>query len=279
MAADPAGGFAPRALATWRIATGAAVLVPLAWALHREAFLPCRADALRLAACALFGIVANQVLALEGVARTSIVHAGLLMTLIPVFTYALAVVVGQERYRGRRALGIVVALVGAALLVVERPGREGPLGGALLGNVLILLNGASYACYLVLARRLLRSHPSLVVIAWSFLFGLCALPFVGFGVELVPEAATDRAWQGLAYTLAIPTLLAYTLNTFALARVAASTAAAFIYLQPLVAGAAGIVWFGERPGGLVAAASGLLFLGIALVVASGARARSHPRSG
>jgi drug/metabolite transporter (DMT)-like permease len=228
--------------------------------------LPRRGDFARLALCALLGIVLNQVLALEGIARTSVVHAGLLMTLIPVFTYALATLVGQERLRGERIFGIALAMGGAATLVLWRAGPAQPGEDPLLGNVLIVANCLSYAGFLVLARPLLTRIAPLALIGWVFLLSLWTVPLVGAGVELLPEGLTTRAWWGMAYTLVFPTAVAYLLNTLALARLPASTTAVFIYLQPIFAGASGVLWRGETVGPASIGAALLLFAGIWFVV-------------
>src|SRR5262245_46743252 len=84
------GGYEPRALLGWRILFGAVTLGGLAAWKHRCVLVPPRAELGRLAVCAVLGIVLNMGLYLEGVARASVVHTGLLVVQIPVFTYAVA---------------------------------------------------------------------------------------------------------------------------------------------------------------------------------------------
>jgi drug/metabolite transporter (DMT)-like permease len=266
-------GFSPRALAVWRIAVGAAVLGGLALARHGRALVPPRGDLARIALCSMLGIVVNQVTAMEGMTRTSVVAAGLLMTLIPVFTYTVAMLARQERFAGRRALGILTALAGVAALTVLGAG-DGE--NSVLGNLLIACNCLSYACFLILARDLLARHSSAVVIAWVFLFALPTLPLIAIGQPLVPAEASVGAWRALVYTLVFPTILAYLLNTFALARVSASTTAVFIYMQPLVAGASGVIVLGESLHASTLASAALILLGIGLVVV---RPRARPGQG
>ena len=268
-----AGGFAPRALVAWRILAGSGALLAVALALHGREALPRRADLPRLALCGLLGIVLNQALATEGVARTQVVNAGLLLTLIPVFTYVLALLVRQERFRGARAVGIVLSLGGAVVLAVAQRGAPELRARELAGALMIVANCLAYAGFLVLARPLAQRVPPLVLIAWSFVLSLWAVPLLLAGEELVPAAATRAAWWALGATLLLPTVLGYLLNTYALARVSASTTAVYVYLQPLVSVSTGLVLLGERPGLAVIPAAILLFAGIALVT----RARS-PRA-
>jgi len=262
-AVDPAGGFAPRALAAWRILFGAAALGALVAWRHRAQLVPPRGDRRRLAWCAFLGIVGNMWGYLEGVQRTSATHAGLLVVQIPVFTYAIACLSGHERPVARRVLGIGLALVGAVLLVLESGASGGTSG--LLGNGLILANCLAYSGYLVVARGILGRFPTLVVLAWIFFFSLPAVPLLFLGVPVWPAEPSTRCLGSLAYTLVFGTFLAYLGNAFALARVSASTVAVFIFLQPLVAGAAGAVALGERPTGAEVLAGLALLGGIVLV--------------
>ena len=96
-------GFTPRAMASWRMVTAAVVLGGFVFWREGRAALPAKRDLPRFFGCTMFGIVLNQVLALEGMVRTTVVDVGLLMTLIPVFTYAMAVMVRQEVLKTRRA--------------------------------------------------------------------------------------------------------------------------------------------------------------------------------
>lgn len=275
-ALQPAGSFAPRALVAWRILFGAASLGALAAWRHPRAIVPPRAELPRLALCALLGIALNMALYLEGVTRTSVLHTGLLVVQIPVFTYAVACFAGAERPERRRVLGIAIALVGAVLLVFERAPGQGLAGGGRIGNLLIVSNCLSYAVYLVLARGILQRFPTLVVIAWVFWLSLPAVPFLFASSEVWPAELAPRSALSFAYTLVFGTFLAYLLNTYALARVPASTVAVFIFLQPLVAGAAGVWVLGERITLPVVLAGLALLAGIALVALARPRTGSGP---
>lgn len=257
------GGFTPRVLVGWRILFGAFCLGGLAAWRYGRAVVPPRAELGRLVQCALLGIVLNMWLYMEGVRRTSALHTGLLVVQIPVITYAVACLARVERARAVRVLGIAVALLGAGLIVFER--SAGPGGGSRLGNALILANSTSYAVYLVLARGLLQRFPTLVVVSWIFWCSLPAVPLLFLGGPVWPVGAEPRALYSFAYTLVFATFLAYLLNAFALKRVAASTVAVFIFLQPLVAGAAGVLVLEERLTLPVVVAGVLLLVGITLV--------------
>jgi len=272
---DARGGFEPRALVAWRIVFGAVCLGALAAVRTPRRLLPPRAEVPRLVLCALLGIVMNMWGYLEGVSRTSAMHAGLLVVQIPVFTYALACLARLERPVARRVLGIVLGMGGAVVLVLERRGEP----GGLLGNLLILANCLAYSGYLVLARGILARHSTLLVMAWIFGLSLPFVPLLLVGVPAWPEAPPARVLGSLAYTLAFGTFLAYVGNAYALARVPASTVAVFIFLQPLVAGVAGVVALDERITPSVVLAGIVLLAGIGLVSRAGPALENAPSDG
>ena len=255
--------FAPRIVAVWRIAFGALILAALALHRHGRGALPRRGDLPLLAASSLFGIVLNQTLFLEGLARSTAINSGLIQTLIPVFTFILAVAVGQESFSRLRGLGILLALAGALILLL--PGGAGFDREHLIGNLLLTVNSLCFSIYLILSRRLLWRYPVLVVIAWVYVIALGSVPLLARGAELLPASIGARSWLSLGFILLFPTAFGYLLNTYALARVQASTTAVYGYSQPLMTGLAGFWLLGERLSAALLWAGALLFGGIWLV--------------
>lgn len=264
--------FSPGAVAAWRIGFGALATGALALAVHGRRAWPGARDLGLLALGSVLGISANQWLYLEGLSRSTATNAGLVMCLIPVFTFAIALAARQERFAMRRGLGVALALGGAlAWRLAERPDL---VRAHALGNLLMVLNALCYSAYLVYSRPLARRHPPLVVLAWVYLWALPLAPFFAAPAELLPADAARRAWLALAYTLLFPTFLAYLFNLFALSRLSASTTAVYIYVQPLIAAVAGFALLGERPTPALGLAALLVFAGIALVALRTGTARA-----
>ncbi|MEZ5978393.1 MAG: DMT family transporter [Planctomycetota bacterium] len=271
-----AGGLEPKALAVWRIAFGTLSVGAVAFALHGRDAIPQRRHFPRLFVCALLGVIANQVLALEGTSRTSAASAGLLMTLIPVFTFAIAALTRQERFAPRQLLGVPIALAGALYLLLAAKGGASAGSDPVTGNALIVANTLAYAGYLVLSRRVLREIPPAAFLFWVYALSLWAVPWLAHGHELLPTATDPKlradGWTGLVLLLVGPTFLAYLLNTFALTRVPASVTAIYIYLQPSIAAAGAALWLGEEIPRELFVSAAIVFCGIALVTVGRKRA-------
>jgi drug/metabolite transporter (DMT)-like permease len=209
------GGLSPLAVGAWRIAAGAIALCALAiWRYGRRA-IPAARDLPVFFVCAMLGVAVNQALFLVGLSRSTPMNAGLVMSLIPIFTFGLAAAIRQERFSASRALGIAVALAGTVPLLFSA--GIGELGTHGVGNLLMVTNALMYSGYLVVSKTLTRRYPVLVITAWAYVLSVVAVPFLAWGQRLTPETGATTAWWSLLYILAVPTVLAYLLNRFALA--------------------------------------------------------------
>jgi drug/metabolite transporter (DMT)-like permease len=250
----------PHGLLVMRVC-GATAVFWLVRLFQREASAPfSRADWWILVACSLFGVTLNQALFLFGLSLSTAVNVTLIGTSIPVFTVVMAAAAGHERISAGRLLGVALALSGVLYLAgVDHRGFD----RASIGDLLILANSVSYAGYLILMRRLMLRHSPMQVIRWVFTLGaVTALPFVllpGVVRQTPVPLAIDLV---LVFMVLGPTVMAYFLNNFALQKVESSTAATFIYLQPLIATALAVPLLGERPTVRTGVAALLVFSGV-----------------
>lgn len=238
-------------------------LAAIAIAVQRE-HLPL-ADAAKLFGLAVLGIVCNQLLFLGGLSRTTAVNASILIATIPIFTTFFAILLGQEAPRLVRIGGIAVSLLGA-LTILGLQGFE-LRSDLAVGNLFVILNSLSYSLYLVLSRGLLQRYRSTTIVAWTFIFGALVVTPLGawsatsFDFSQVPAVA----WWAMAWIIIVPSVLSYSLNTYALKRIHSSTVATYIFLQPLFGIALAFLVLGETLG-LRTAVGGLLVLsGVVLV--------------
>jgi drug/metabolite transporter (DMT)-like permease len=222
------------------------------------------ADWKRVAGYSLLGVVINQSLFLGGLSLTSAHVAAILMTAIPVFALAAAIVLGRERATAGKVGGIALAFSGALLLVA----REGLSGASksLTGDLMLIGNAFAYALYLVLSKNDMARLGPRRVIARMFAAGSAImLPLAAWPLLHEPwSTLPGRAWLALALVIAGPTVGAYVLNAWALAHAESSLVAAYTYLQPVATALLAAAVLGERIEGIAVAAAAVIFAGVAL---------------
>ena len=230
-----------------------------------------KSDYARLALYALLGVVLNQFLFVKGLSLTTVINATLLGTTIPVFTLLVSLTLGYDRLTFRKALGIVLAAAGVTYLLY--PERNFANSSA-FGNLLIVLNSISYGAYLAISKDMLKRYGALTVITWIFIFGsIATIPLGGYALAGTPlQEVGAGVWLAVIYIILVPTVGAYYLNAWALARVEPSTVAVYIYLQPLIAFALAPLILNEKWNPRTWLASALIFSGVAVVTW---RSRSH----
>jgi len=219
--------------------------------------------------CSILGLVGNQLLFINGLARTTAVNAAVLGSMIPVFTAAIAMLTRREPARPLRILGIIVAFAGTLVLV--RADRFSFSDEATVGNLMIVGNSLCYATFLVLVRRLAGRVPPLTLVALVFVL---AVPFVApLGIPAWASFTPTRSDLALlAFIVLVPTIGAYGLNQLALARAEASLVAVYVYLQPLLATAGALIFLGERLDARIAVAGALILGGLVFSTAPMRRA-------
>jgi drug/metabolite transporter (DMT)-like permease len=259
----------PFVVAAFRAVVGAVLLTAAARLLEPGGPRLERRDHVKLAGLSLIGIVANQILYINGLARTTATNATLLTATVPVFTLVLALFVRAERPSFRRILGVPMALAGVLLLLNLKAMHLGD--ATLTGDLLVAVNSIFYAAFLVGSREILSRHSAIVVTASVFRWAaapilLLAIPDL---LRFRPGDVHAGSWLALAGIGLFPTLLAYFLNAWALSRTSPSTTAVFIYVQPLIAMSLAFLVLGERPGPRTAVAAVLIFVGIALTTIPG----------
>jgi len=253
----------PTGIVYFRITGAALAFVAIKALTVRERVVAPR-DLLAMAGLALVGVVFNQIFFLEGVKRTTAINTNILVTTVPVFTLAIALLLKRERASAEKVGGIVLAAVGAVWLIGPDRIRLDP--SMAFGNAMIVFNTSLYAAYLVLSKRLLERYQPVTVVTYIFLFG--ALYIAPVGVVSLRHVDLFRlprsAVAGLAYIVAGSSILAYYLSIWALRRTASSLVAMYVYLQPLMTALGAPVILHERVTPRAGLAAGLIFAGLAL---------------
>lgn len=269
------GMMTPRAWAVIRI-TGAAILLMGYNLIFLKRHPQGRRDLARLALYALFGVVINQVLFVEGLSRTTPSHSAIINSLIPVITLGIALLIGHERPTPVRWASIAVAF--ASVLILLRVESFRLQDELVVGDLLTLANGCSFSLFLVLSRDYLRRTDPLAATAWLLCFGAVGIFIVGAGplARVDASALPARFWVYAAYAIVFATVLAYFLNYYALRHTDSSLVALFIYMQPPIATGLSMLFLHERPGPRFWIAAAGIFLGVYLAVRERSRLAELP---
>jgi drug/metabolite transporter (DMT)-like permease len=265
------------AISVWRLVLSVAVLAVIVVArgrLHELRLLDARDRALALLGGAC--LAAHFWTWIASLSLTSIASSVVLVNTQPVFVVALSAVFLRELPVRRQAIGIALAMAGAAII----GWGDFALGGtALLGDALALAGAVFVAAYYVIGRRL-RQRLDI----WNYAFViygiaavlLCAVVVVHPGVALSGYPRTD--WLVFLALAVGPMLIGHTGVNYALRYLPAYVANLAVLSEPV--GATLIAWLlpgiGEVPTVRTVVGGVVLLAGIAIGATRARRPASRP---
>ena len=231
-----------------------------------------RADWLKVLAAAALGVPALFLLQFEGLARTTVSHAALMVGAAPiVLGLGAAAFTGERLTRGLWVL-LGLSTAGALLIVfgssAPPPGTHGP---TVLGDALVLVSLLAAVGWVLISKDLMRRYAPSVVAAVVMVTGTLLLDaWVLATAGAPPLSLSTRTWLALAAQGLLATTTATLLWNYGVARVPAAQAGVFVNLEPALGAALGVAILGETLGwsGL---AGGTLIIGAAVMAARQAR--------
>jgi len=236
-------GVPPALLGFARLALAAVVLAPL---VRRDQLPP--GEGPRLFAMGVIGFTVAFALTNWGIVYSTATNAALLIIVEPLTMLLLGPALLGERLTRREALGAALAVVGALIVVADGiPGVTRSVLPRWRGDVMLALSGVAYGVYSLLGRPVLTPANSSAVTVRSMVWGAVAMvPLVA--VEWMAGArpvASVSALAGTLYLALVITALGYLAWNWALARVEAARAAAFLTVQPVVGALLGAAVLGD----------------------------------
>ncbi|MDI6871859.1 MAG: DMT family transporter [Bacillota bacterium] len=226
-----------------------ALLVLVPWAARSRALVRVTLrDAGLLALSGLFGIVFYFVCENTGLKYTTASNASMLVAALPVFT-----MVTESLFFGLRVTWAMVLCVAASVagvyLLVTVNGRLDFSSARLLGNGLVLLAMGSWVVYTVLNRKLAKAYSSLTVVVYqTFAGALLFVPLIAGEARLL-LAFREYPLPLLGHLIFLGvccSAVSYFAYVYAVRRLGATVAAAFLNLIPVVTAAGGYLVLGER---------------------------------
>lgn len=262
----------PAAMNFLRWAIALCILVPFTLAdlrRHRAALLE---HWKLIALLGLTGIAAFQTLGYVALAHTTVLNTVLLLALAPLAIVGLSWLALGERIAPRQALGLLISLVGALVLILR--GDLGALMALQLnsGDLAMLLAVLLWAVYSLLLRRRPAQVPPLALhtaavaagTLWMVPVFALQLAWQPVGSHALPSSAA--AWTGIAFVGVFSSALAHGLWVRGVATIGPNRAGVFIHLMPLFGTLLAVALLGESVGSYHLAGGALTLLGILLTL-------------
>ncbi len=221
----------------------------------------------RILGAAFFGMALNMLAFFYGLNLTTPINAAVMMVTAPMITLILAVVFLKEKLLWHRILGLLVGLSGTLLMIIYGKGNSATAPNPALGNFLIFINAASFACYLVIVKKLTQIYHPFTFIKWMYLLGIIMV--LPFGLKQVLEMPFSEipisGYLSIAYVVVFVTFGTYLLNIYAIKILKPTTVAVFIYFQPFLTTLIAVGLGTDNIDFIKIIASVLIFIGVYLV--------------
>jgi drug/metabolite transporter (DMT)-like permease len=236
-----------------------------------------RADLRRLALSGILGYACYIPLSTYGLNFTTAFSSALLIATAPIFAALQLRWLRLERTVPAQWIAMVVAFAGVVVFLLEKS-RAG-LQSAGMGDLISLAGAFFFAAYTVTNKPLLARYPASAITAYTLTIG--ALPVLAISL---PSAfaqdwgrVTAAGWTGLAWSIIAPVYFAWTVWSWASARLGVGRTSVFMYLVPVVGGVTSWLLLGEGFGPLKVGGAGVILAGLALARrAPGRTMRSGP---
>ena len=212
-------------------------------------------------------VIIPQYSTLIGITMSSPYDASLVATLKPVLTMSVALLFAREKFSVYLLVGVLLTFLGAVVLVIH-PG-EGPTAFSTrpLGFVVLLLNGISFAFYIVLFKEFVTRHKTIVLMKWMFLAAfLISLPIAAPSLIHDSFPSFDgRMIAEILFMVLFATFITHFLIPVGQRNLKATHYSLFSYVQCIVAAIAGYLMGLEALDWQKIVASVLFVAGVAVV--------------
>lgn len=194
-----------------------------------------------------------------GIGMTSVANATWLANLAPLFVAPAAWLLWRERVSSRFLLGLVLALVGTAILIGDglRADRT-----RLTGDALSIAAAAFYAGYLLCVSKLRRRQSTLRILSWSSAtVAVVLLPIAWLAGERILPSSPE-SWALLAGLALLSHVGGQGLIAYSMASLPAAFSAVGLLIQPLAAALFAWMLLQERFGWQQALGGAVILAGI-----------------
>lgn len=255
--------FSPLAFTGLRVGIAAAVLMAIAF-FQRHPW-PARRDMITLVLLGILGNGLYQILFVEGLSRTNVGNAVLIVAAAPAFIAVASRLKGIERVRRRTLYGVALSVSGVAL-VVFGSARADHTNATLFGTLLVFVGVFCWTAFTVmlqpLAMRTDPVHLSALTMTGGVLPLLVASPRALTATKW--ETVGPAVWASLLYASVISMVVAYLFWYRGLRVLGPTRTAVYSNLQPAIAIIIAWIFLHESPTLWQGVGTGTIMTGIFL---------------
>ncbi len=252
--------------ALWRYVIACAALLLLSWRI--EGGLPAlsRQQGLGVVLLGMTGVAAYNLLFMFGLERVPASRGSLIMAFNPVATLLGSALFLGEPLTRYRVAGILLALLGVAIVLGHGHPLELFSGHVGIGELALLGCAMAWATYTLLGKRILQGLSPLAATTYAALTGT-ALLLVAAAVSgdlFVPQASLE-GWICLAYLGVFGTAIAFVWFYDGVKALGPARTAVFINLVPVAAVTLGVLLLGEPLELSMLTGGALVILGVFII--------------
>lgn len=220
-------------------------------------------DRVILLVSAMLGIPLQFLLQFQGLARTTVSHASLMVGTLPVILALAATLFTSERMDRISWVALFGSTIGASLIVLGGRSASNSGGPTLQGDLLVVLSLTISVGWILMNKSLIASHGPMAVTTYSILSGTLMLAIWVFATDGPPPISgiSHTAWIALACSGVLCTATTTLLWNWGIHHVPASRAGVFLNIEPALGSILGVQLLGDSLGPLA-------WLGGALILTS-----------
>ena len=211
----------------------------------------------------LIGQFGYQLLFIEGLERTSVMNASIIIACTPAAVSVASAAIGHERLPLFHWLGTALSFLGVTLIV-----RGGAAAGVSspTGDLMMVACVLCWTVYTVAGRPLLASYSPIVITGLSMAIGtVLFVPFALGDFALTPWSTVPLvAWVCVVFSSLLALNFAYTSWYLGVRQLGSSRTSIYSNVVPVAALVVASVWLGERLEGLRLVGAVLVAAGVLL---------------
>ncbi|AWN73284.1 TPA: DMT family transporter [Legionella anisa] len=200
-------------------------------------------DRLQLLLTGMAGIGIYNICLNYGELSVSVGIASFVLGLMPVLTVILSLIFLQEKLARGVWVGIIISILGLALLAIDNNSEPGMQQGILA----ILVSALMGAILTIIQKRFVSVYHPVAIIAWVMWGGTLLLSIFLPDMFQQIQIADFQTTTAVIYMGIFPAALAYLAWAYALKYLSASNASIMLYALPVVSTLMGFLLLDEQP--------------------------------